>query len=163
MQAYLVPCWWVNWWLWRAGCISQDTYLLYLRHWPERKDWDSMARGCKRSLSDFSHLHQPLEPQGVFLARWGWSKVPLEKFLLLGFTQQTSRNSLTWPWLFIIIYPKENSCWRKAGQEQPECNLSHRAISSVGRPRCFPFVTILLLVSDSSSPSRPTPLFHIQL
>ena len=29
MQAYMVPCWWVGWWLWRAGCISQDTYLLY--------------------------------------------------------------------------------------------------------------------------------------
>ena len=29
MQASLVPCWWVGWWLWRAGCISQDTYLLY--------------------------------------------------------------------------------------------------------------------------------------
>ena len=29
MQAFLVPCWWVSWWLWRAGCISQDTYLLY--------------------------------------------------------------------------------------------------------------------------------------
>ena len=29
MQAYLVPCWWVGCWLWRAGCISQDTYLLY--------------------------------------------------------------------------------------------------------------------------------------
>ena len=29
-----VHCWiiwcWVGWWLWRAGCISQDTYLLYL-------------------------------------------------------------------------------------------------------------------------------------
>merc|ERR1712013_900428 len=32
MQAYSVPCWWVGWWLWRAGCISQDTYLLYVRH-----------------------------------------------------------------------------------------------------------------------------------
>ena len=29
MQAYSMPCWWVGWWLWRAGCISQDTYLLY--------------------------------------------------------------------------------------------------------------------------------------
>ena len=29
MQAYSVPCWWAGWWLWRAGCISQDTYLLY--------------------------------------------------------------------------------------------------------------------------------------
>ena len=23
---------WVGWWLWRAGCISQDTYLLYEYH-----------------------------------------------------------------------------------------------------------------------------------
>ena len=22
----------VSWWLWRAGCISQDTYLLYVLH-----------------------------------------------------------------------------------------------------------------------------------
>ena len=29
MQAYSVPCWWVGCRLWRAGCISQDTYLLY--------------------------------------------------------------------------------------------------------------------------------------
>ena len=28
-QAYSMSCWWVSWWLWRAGCISQDTYLLY--------------------------------------------------------------------------------------------------------------------------------------
>merc|ERR1712016_165025 len=27
--AHLVSCWWIGWWLWRAGCISQDTYLLY--------------------------------------------------------------------------------------------------------------------------------------
>ena len=32
MQAYLMPCLWVGWWLWRAGCISQDTYLLYEYH-----------------------------------------------------------------------------------------------------------------------------------
>ena len=32
MQAYSVPCWCVGWWLWRAGCISQDTYLLYLKN-----------------------------------------------------------------------------------------------------------------------------------
>ena len=29
MQAYSGPCWWVSRWLWRAGCISQATYLLY--------------------------------------------------------------------------------------------------------------------------------------
>ena len=32
LQAHLVPSWWVGWWLWRAGCISQDTYLLYIYH-----------------------------------------------------------------------------------------------------------------------------------
>ena len=26
---HYVPFWWVGWWLRRAGCISQDTYLLY--------------------------------------------------------------------------------------------------------------------------------------
>ena len=30
LLAHLVPCWWVGWGLWRAGCISQDTYLLYV-------------------------------------------------------------------------------------------------------------------------------------
>ena len=25
-----MPRWWVGWWLWHAGCISQDTYLLYV-------------------------------------------------------------------------------------------------------------------------------------
>ena len=30
MQVFSVPCWLVAWWLWRAGCISQDTYLLYI-------------------------------------------------------------------------------------------------------------------------------------
>ena len=29
MQVFSVPCWLVGWRLWRAGCISQDTYLLY--------------------------------------------------------------------------------------------------------------------------------------
>ena len=29
LLAHSVPCWWVGWWLWRSGCISQDTYLLY--------------------------------------------------------------------------------------------------------------------------------------
>ena len=29
LLAHLMPCWWVGWWLWRAGSISQDTYLLY--------------------------------------------------------------------------------------------------------------------------------------
>ena len=32
MQGYSMPCWWVGWWLWRAGCISQDTCLLYDIH-----------------------------------------------------------------------------------------------------------------------------------
>ena len=30
LPVHLVPCWWVGWWLWRAGCISQHTYLHYV-------------------------------------------------------------------------------------------------------------------------------------
>ena len=26
LQAHLVTYWWVGWWMWRAGCISQDTF-----------------------------------------------------------------------------------------------------------------------------------------
>ena len=33
LSAYSVPCCWVGWWLWRGGCISQDTYLLYDNRW----------------------------------------------------------------------------------------------------------------------------------
>ena len=44
MQAYSMPCWWVSWWLWRAGCISQDTYLLYVsRVWLE--EWHFVHHG----------------------------------------------------------------------------------------------------------------------
>ena len=46
MQACSVPCWLVGWWLWRAGCISQDTYLLYL-FFTHRKD---------RGFFDIQHL-----------------------------------------------------------------------------------------------------------
>ena len=31
LPAHLPRCWWVGWWLWRVGCIWQDTYLLYHR------------------------------------------------------------------------------------------------------------------------------------
>ena len=33
LPVHLVPCWWVGRRLWRAGCISQDTYLLYDSLW----------------------------------------------------------------------------------------------------------------------------------
>ena len=39
MQVFSVPCWWVSWWLWRVGCISQDTYLLYGYHLSV-KEWN---------------------------------------------------------------------------------------------------------------------------
>ena len=28
LPVHLVPCWRVGWWLWRAGCISHDAYLV---------------------------------------------------------------------------------------------------------------------------------------
>ena len=30
---------WVGWWLWRAGCISQDTYLLYNNDNEKAQKW----------------------------------------------------------------------------------------------------------------------------
>ena len=44
MQAYSVPCWWVGWWLWRAGCISQDTYLLYQHYMGHSGDFGNAAK-----------------------------------------------------------------------------------------------------------------------
>ena len=50
LLAHLVPSWWVGWWLWRTGCISQEAYLLYLSihlwwecvlHWSLLKWWTS--------------------------------------------------------------------------------------------------------------------------
>ena len=49
MQAYLVPCWWIGRWLWRAGCISQDTYLLY---WY----WSQSGPNFRKILT-FFHKH----------------------------------------------------------------------------------------------------------
>ena len=46
MQAYSVPCWWVGWWLWRAGCISQDTYLLYFYHFLQMVVFDNFFADC---------------------------------------------------------------------------------------------------------------------
>ena len=43
MQAYSMPCWWVGWWLWHAGCISQDTYLLYIAFYRLHKSWPALC------------------------------------------------------------------------------------------------------------------------
>ena len=52
------PCWFiwcpVGWWLWRAGCISQDTYLLYVifsfQHFPLPVPSCSPKFFCQRYL-----------------------------------------------------------------------------------------------------------------
>ena len=49
MQAFSVPCWWVIWWLWRAGCISQDTYLLYIINHINKKTVFVSFASCKSS------------------------------------------------------------------------------------------------------------------
>ena len=68
MQAYSVPCWWVGWWLWRAGCISQDTYLLYL------------GLGSLVGLGSFAvrpgscPFFRQIKRKGITLSfNWGWS------------------------------------------------------------------------------------------
>ena len=58
MQAYSVPCRWVGWQLWRAGCISQDTYLLYGTENREEhlKKHPVIMKTETLSLSDFAHF-----------------------------------------------------------------------------------------------------------
>ena len=56
---HLVPCWCVGWWLWRAGCISQDTYLLYIIRLnsilcssiPQTEDAVDFANRVKRKIA----------------------------------------------------------------------------------------------------------------
>ena len=57
MQAYSVPCWWVGWWLWRVGCISQDTYLLYGNDYHLQK--------IRLSSSNLRHMHEQVGGQGA--------------------------------------------------------------------------------------------------
>ena len=35
-----------RWWLWRAGCISQDTYLLYFYHFLQMVVFDNFFADC---------------------------------------------------------------------------------------------------------------------
>ena len=85
MQAYSVPCWWVGWWLWRAGCISQDTYLLYVCLIPDKEHM------C--SETDFTQEKGKLESSHEIYIRstdttaggaraWGrsWQKRPVRPF-----------------------------------------------------------------------------------
>ena len=37
LPAHLVPCWSVGWWLWREGCISHETYLLYQDYYSDQR------------------------------------------------------------------------------------------------------------------------------
>ena len=52
MQAYSVPCWLVGWWLWRAGCILQDTFLFYCHlEWSHRKSWKEALNNIFQGLT----------------------------------------------------------------------------------------------------------------
>ena len=69
MQAYPVPCWWVGWWLWRAGCISQDTYLLYFSTERQLKDHPVFDK-CQSTLVLLQTLSTESDnvfSKGVFL------------------------------------------------------------------------------------------------
>ena len=69
MQAYSVPCWWVIWWLWRAGCISQDTYLLYLKS-------DSLQLACVQPPTSLQVRTLRLFKQVIWGDIW---QLPLER------------------------------------------------------------------------------------
>ena len=80
-QAYSVPCWWVGWWSWCAGCISQDTYLLYI--WCNQRHgfWtlvNHYTNACVAAYSSQLYLTQyyliniNTRPQNVWL---GWTAI----------------------------------------------------------------------------------------
>ena len=80
MQAYAVPCWWVGLWLWRAGCISQDTYLLYVdsaKHFSEPAELFTFPTGsadttcqCTKTLyTEKSALYKECMMYSVFQHR----------------------------------------------------------------------------------------------
>ena len=53
--AHLVPFWLVGWWLLRAGCISQDTYLLYFMYLFSSSNFSLHIR-----VDDIIHANGPI-------------------------------------------------------------------------------------------------------
>ena len=56
---------WVGWWLWRAGCISQDNYLLY--YFIVSKSEEVELQRCKKVIENHNcescHWEIPVVPQ----------------------------------------------------------------------------------------------------
>ena len=68
LPAHLVPCWWVGWWLWRAGCILQDTYLLSIEcFWLvfKKSVFCKVARCIMRVWPDHAHQYT-IVPKNIF-------------------------------------------------------------------------------------------------
>ena len=71
MQAFSVPCWRVGYCLWRAGCISQDNYLLYCISCSDDAEFeiDTWGAGVRCHLLQvrtelhhfFLHFFQPIK------------------------------------------------------------------------------------------------------
>ena len=92
MQAYSVPCWWVRWWLWRAGCISQDTYLLYFYHFLQMVVFDNFFADCPSgqlylnfSFSKFSKHFSLKEDNISATPCWSWQHLVCKLWLWIMF------------------------------------------------------------------------------
>ena len=134
MQVFLVPCWLVGWWLWRAGCISQDTYLLYIKYsWgPKSLQWQ-IDWWLFRGLSLRIFLRDLLGITLVFLkSELGqrqlsccWSekkkKLKLSKEFNTKFEEKTHTATK------LIFRPKESSLWQseRSGRRSP-ANQHHK-------------------------------------
>ena len=62
---------WVGWWLWRMGCISQDTYLLYFKIFPAE---------LKANVDARAHQGAEVETCGVLIAKLLHAPNPLYLF-----------------------------------------------------------------------------------
>ena len=63
---HLVPCWCVGWWLWRACCISQDTYLLYNNYLKEKYSHSEKAKTYKGTVEEVEIISVSLESKSDF-------------------------------------------------------------------------------------------------
>ena len=81
------PCWWFGWWLWRAGCILQDTYLLYVIH-------------CRKRIYADLAVETIYLPEEKYLGWLGWryNVFTLGKVLLLTWFRERQRSPIWWPW-----------------------------------------------------------------
>ena len=128
-----MPCWWVGWWLWRAGCISQDTYLLYVIYFKIKQNLYSILNLVGARM--FCELRFPFVSFITLVAlEWSLQGMCLHVALQLTRRSTTVVALVTFERLFFCVHPHHvffqlGSCvheyshiWHLCGFS-PECDF----------------------------------------